>query len=119
MHHNPARPMTDRLKFYLDENVQIVIAEQLKRRDIGAVTAHDLDALGDTDESHLARATEKGYVFCTHDADFVAMASVGTEHGGIVFGQQDQHGIGDWVRGLVRLHTTKSAEEMRNHVEYL
>ena len=113
------RPMTDRPKFYLDENVQIVIAEQLKRRDIEAVTAHELDALGDTDENHLALATEMGCVFYTHDADFVAMAVAGIEHSGIVFGQQDQHGIGDWVKGLVQLHTATSAEEMRNRVVYL
>jgi predicted nuclease of predicted toxin-antitoxin system len=49
------------LRFYLDENVQIVIAEQLRKRGIDAVTVRDLGMLGDEDTTHLARVTEHVY----------------------------------------------------------
>ena len=48
------------LSFYFDENMPIEIANQLRLRGIEAVTARDLGVLGDTDESHLNRATEMG-----------------------------------------------------------
>ncbi len=47
------------------------------------------------------------------------MASEGTSHAGIVFGQQEVHGIGDWMRGLELIHAVYTAEEMVNRVEYL
>jgi hypothetical protein len=107
------------IRFYLDENVPVAIADQLKRRNIEAVTVRDLDELGDDDPRHLARATEMGYVLCTHDADFIEMAMDGTEHAGIVFGQQEKHMIGDWVRGLSRLHATYEDTDFINRVEFL
>ncbi|MBA3868710.1 MAG: DUF5615 family PIN-like protein [Anaerolineae bacterium] len=50
------------LRFYLDENVQVVIAEQLRKRGIEAVTVRDLGTLGAEDITHLMRATEMCYV---------------------------------------------------------
>lgn len=107
------------IRFYLDENVSVAIADQLHKRGIEAVTARDLDKLGDSDVNHLARATQMAYVLCTHDSDYIALAASGIPHAGIVFGQQDQHGIGDWVKGLELIHAFYTAEEMQNHVEYL
>jgi hypothetical protein len=106
------------LRFYLDENVQVVIAEQLRKRGIDAVTVRDLGTLGDPDMSHLTRATEMGYVLCTHDTDYIDMATSGIPHAGIVFGQHS-HSIGDWVNFLELIYTVYSAEEMHNRVEYL
>ena len=106
-------------RFYLDENVQIEIAEQLRQRGVEVVTVRDLGLLGDSDINHLARATAMGYVLCTHDADYPALAATGFPHGGIVFGQQNAHGIGDWVRFLELVHIIYTAEEMRSRVEYL
>ncbi len=111
--------MAAAIHFYLDENVPVIIADQLRRRGIEVVTVRDLGALGETDENHLARATAMGYVLCTHDADFVRLAASGVPHAGIVFGQQDEHGVGDWVRGLELLHAVLTPEDMQNHVEYL
>lgn len=36
------------MHFYLDENVPVAVATQLRRRNIEVVTARDLDALGDS-----------------------------------------------------------------------
>ena len=107
------------VRFYLDENVQIAIAEQLRQRKIEVVTARSLEQLGDTDPNHLARATRLGCVLCTHDTDYYQLASAGTQHAGIIIGQQDKHTIGDWVKGLTLIHAVYSAEEMQNRVEFL
>jgi hypothetical protein len=107
------------ITFYLDENVPTVIAEQLKRKGIDAVTVRDIGRLGDSDENYLQRASEMGRVLCTHDQDFLRLAAEGMSHKGIVFGIQDLHGIGDWVRGLELIHTVLEAENMENNIEYL
>lgn len=107
------------IRYYLDENVPVAIASQLKRRGIEAVTVRDLGYLGDTDTNHLERATRLGFILCTHDADFVELAVTGSEHTGIVFGQQHIHSIGDWVRFLELLHGVYAPQEMQNRIEYV
>lgn len=107
------------VRFYLDENLNPLLAEQLKRRGIEAVTVRDLGLLGDSDLSHLQRATEMGDVLCTHDADYVDLALAGTAHAGIVFGQQHKHSLGDWMRFLRLIHGVYEAEDMINVIEYV
>ena len=85
------------IRFYLDENVPVAVAAQLRRRGIAVLTARDLETLGESDESHLQRAAAMGAVFCTHDADIIDLVAQGFLHAGVVFGQQHEHGIGDWV----------------------
>jgi hypothetical protein len=108
-----------KVRFYLDENVPVAIAEQLIRRGIDAVTTRDLRAFGEDDVSHLKRATAMGRILCTHDSDYVELASSGHEHAGIVFGQQHKHTIGDWVLFLELIYPVYDADEMRNLVEYV
>ncbi len=107
------------IRFYLDENMPVAVATQLRQREIEAVTVRDLGLLGDSDVNHLTRATEMGCVLCTHDADYVELASSGVEHAGIIFGQHDKHGIGEWVKALMLYHAVYTAEDMKNRVEYL
>jgi len=107
------------LRFYLDENVQIVVAEQLKQRGIEAVTVRDLGRLGDDDDNHLQRATAMGYVLCTYDTDYVELAAEGIEHAGIIIGQPEKHWIGEWVKGLTLYHAVYDADEMKNRLDYL
>lgn len=107
------------IRLYLDENVSPEIATQLRRKKIEVFTVQELQVLGESDESHLVRATALGCVLCTHDADYLRFAAQGIEHTGIVFGQMGVHGISDWVKGLELICAVYSAEEMHNHVEYL
>ncbi len=107
------------VRFYLDENMQVAIADQLRRRHIEVVTVLDLGLLGDDDINHLMRASIEGYVLCTHDSDYLDMAASGVPHAGIVYGQQEKHRIGDWVRFLELAHGVYDAESIRNIVEYL
>lgn len=107
------------LRFYLDENIPVAVADQLIRRNIGAVTVRDLETLGDADQNHLRRASEMGCVLCTFDTDYVQLAAEYPEHAGIIIGQPEKHRIGEWVKGLTLYHAVYSSEEMQNRLEYL
>lgn len=107
------------LRFYLDENVPVQVARQLKSRGIDVVTVRDLDMLGADDFNHLHNATELGRVLCTYDSDFLELASSGLQHSGMVFGQQDKHYIGAWVNWLTLMHAVYLSEEMVNRIEFL
>jgi predicted nuclease of predicted toxin-antitoxin system len=58
------------IRFYLDENIDKAVTEQLIRWGIDAVSVHTLELEGDSDKNHLQRATEMERVLCTHDQDF-------------------------------------------------
>jgi predicted nuclease of predicted toxin-antitoxin system len=103
----------------LDEHLSPAIAEQLQLRGIEVVTARDLNALGDSDTSHLTRAVAMRCVLVTADADFLVMASEGIEHPGIIYGKQNKHTIGDWVTKLELICTVYNADDLKDHVEYL
>lgn len=108
-----------RIRFYLDENVPIAVADQLQRRGIDAVTVRDLGLLGQSDADHLALAHHAGRVLCTHDADYLDLAQAGEPHSGIIFGQQHKHGVGNWVGFLELVYNVYSAEVMVGRLEYL
>ena len=111
--------MAAQLRFYLDENLPVEIASQLRLRSIEALTARDVSLLSPGDEHHLAYAREMGFVICTNDADFLELAARGVEHHGIVFGQQDIHYIGDWVNWLTLMHAIYTAADMENRIDFL
>ncbi|MBZ0283880.1 MAG: DUF5615 family PIN-like protein [Anaerolineae bacterium] len=66
------------ISLYLDENISPKIAVQLRRRGIDVVTAHDADALGDSDINHLKRAVRMERVLCTHDVDYLILDAEGS-----------------------------------------
>ncbi len=107
------------IRLYLDENLSPKIGEQLKLRGIDAISVRDLGILGASDESHLERATRLDRVLVTSDVDFLRLAADGTKHSGIVFGIQEDHSMGDWVKKLELICFVYSPVEMENHVEYL
>jgi len=40
-------------------------------------------------------------------------------HGGIILSRQQRYSIGQQMRRLLKLLATKSAEDMKNHVEFI
>ena len=107
------------IRFYMDENMDPTIAEQLVRRGIDAVTVRELGELGDADINHLQRATEMERVLVTHDADFLRLDAEGVEHAGIAFAKHYESSIGGIVKALVEFHSTMSAEDVRGKVKFL
>ena len=58
-------------------------------------------------------------IMCSCDPHFIELASEGIEHNGIVFGEQDMHSIGDWVRFLALMHAVYEPDEMSNQLQFL
>ena len=100
------------MRLYFDESVELAVSEQLATAGLDVVSAHSLDALGDTDENPLQRATAMGRVLCTYDNDFLVLAKEFTAHAGIIFAQQQKASTGGWVREVRMQHGTRSAEDM-------
>ena len=107
------------IRLYMDENISPEIANQLRLRGIDAISVRDLNLLGDSDENHLTRAIEMGRVLVTSDADFLILSAAQLEHTGIIFGEQEAHSLGDWVKGLELICFVYNADDMKNHVEFL
>ncbi len=62
-------------RFYLDEDVQLGLAEALRARDIDAVHVYETGRGGGSDEAPLAFATEERRCFVTYNKrDFVILA---------------------------------------------
>ncbi len=91
----------------------------MRERGVQVVTVRELGQLGDTDENHLRRATEMGYVLCTHDRDYLRLSASGVSHAGIVFFASRYPSVGDWVRGLELICQVMTAADMMNHIEFL
>lgn len=107
------------LRFYLDENMSPVIAQQLRKRNIEVFTTQELGVLGDDDLVHLQRATTMNCVLCTQDMDFLRIAGEGISHNGIIFASLRESSIGKWVNDLEVIHASYTQEEMLNNILYL
>lgn len=76
------------------------------------------------DDEHLAYAAAQDRVifsfnigdFCRLHAEFLADQK---SHAGIVVSRQQRYSIGEQMRRLLKLIGTKTADEMRNQLEFL
>ena len=102
--------MASAIRFYLGENVPVVVAVQLRARSRFA-RRHG--------RASPQRSLSKRTCTLYDDSDFLRLATRNVEHAGIVFGQQDIHYVGDWVAHLALMHAVYTADEMQNRVEYL
>ena len=77
-----------------------------------------------TDEEQLEWAAKQGRSIYSYNAsDFCRLHSAalhrGFHHAGIIIGDQQTVSIGEEVRRLLKLGEAKSAEEMRDQLEFL
>jgi predicted nuclease of predicted toxin-antitoxin system len=107
-----------KLKFYLDESVNIAVVDGLRRRGIDTLSAKDAGNLGLSDEEQIIYAKANNFVIVTHDADFLSLAR-DSEHKGIVFVHQQKYSIGALIRNLKLLWDVAEQKGMENHVEFL
>lgn len=109
-------------ELYLDEDVDVLIAELLKARGFSAVTTRDAKLLSADDEQQLAYAVSEGKTFLTHNrADFEALVQQyfesGDHHYGVIIATR--HPVYEVVRRLLIILNQVTADEMENQVRYI
>jgi hypothetical protein len=114
-----------KISLYLDEDSQDNdLIHALRLRGVDVVGAWGVGMRQRADEEHLLLATTQGralYSFNVRDfyrlhTEFLAQ---GRAHAGIILAKQQRYSVGEQMRRLLKLMATKSAEEMRDHVEFL
>ena len=108
--------------FYLDENIQIALADALTTRGIDALTTQQGGNIGVEDIAQLTYAAEKGRTILSYNKrDFAVIhyewMKIGRFHAGIIL--SDQLPIGIVLRRIMRLYYAVNREEMTNRLEYL
>jgi predicted nuclease of predicted toxin-antitoxin system len=110
------------VELYLDEDVDVLLADLVRARGFTVVTTRDANQLGADDAAQLAYAASRQKTFMTHNrADFEALAqtyfSSGQPHWGIIIAvRRDPYEL---ARRLLVMLNRVSAEEMRNQLRYI
>jgi len=110
------------IELYLDEDVDVLVAELLTRRGYSAITARDTGTLGQSDSEQLAYAVVQRRALLTHNrVDFEKLAlsyfeQAQIHHGIILAVRRTPHEI---VNRLVKLLNEMTADEFQNQVRYL
>jgi hypothetical protein len=88
------------------------------------VTASDSGLMSRPDEEHLTYASNAAAVLYTFNVgDFRRLHNewicAGRHHAGIILAPQQRYSVGEQMRRIMRLSAVRSAEQMRNRVEFL
>ncbi len=108
-----------KLRFYLDENMDPEIAEQLRRRGLDVLSAKEVNLLKVSDDVQLRYAAIRGRVICTKDSDFAKPANWTVEHDGIAFFPDANASIGYFVKALEELYHSETPQNMKNSLRFL
>ncbi len=106
------------VKYYTDEHVAQAVISALRRRGIDVLSVPEAGMMGAKDNEHLDFAAQQHRVVFTQDEDFLVLHGSKIDHAGIAYARQGTS-IGEMIRGLVLIFQVLSADEMRNHLEYL
>lgn len=113
------------IHLYFDEDsMRHALVEALRARGVDVLTALEADMIERADEEHLGYATAQSRVLCSFNVeDFYRLHTTylaeGKSHAGMILAQQQRYSVGEQMRRLLKLIATKSADEMRNSVEFL
>ena len=113
------------VRLYFDADaMQRAVVQGLRARGVDVTTANDAGIAGATDEEQLEFARSDGRVLISFNvSDFLAIhtqyLSQGKTHAGIILAPQQQYSIGERIRRLLKLAATRSAEDMRDRLEFL
>jgi hypothetical protein len=114
-----------KIRLYVDEDsMRHALVEALRARGVDVLTALEAGMIKRKDEEHLEYATVQGRVLYTFNVgDFyrlhTAFLKQGKSHAGIILARQQRYPVGEQMRRLLKLIAAKSAEEMKNRVEFL
>jgi hypothetical protein len=110
------------IELYLDEDVDVLIAELTQARGFDVITTRDARQLKKSDEEQLAYAVGQQKTFVSHNrADFERIAqeyfSSGRTHYGIILAVR--HSPQEIVRRLLIILNQVTADEMQNQIRYI
>jgi hypothetical protein len=114
-----------KILLYIDEDsMDEDFVKALKARNVDILTVADAGMLHRSDEEQLDWAKQNGRViFSFNTRDFyrlhTTLVGKGSSHAGIILAPQQRYGIGDLMRGVLRLINTKSSAEMQGQLEFL
>ncbi len=110
---------------YIDEDsMDEDFVQALRSRNVDVLTVVDVGMLHKSDEEQLdwARVNYR-VIFSFNTKDFyrlhTTLLAQSLSHAGIILAPQQRYGIGDLMRGVLRLINTKSSEAMQGQVEFL
>lgn len=111
--------MAERIRFHLDEHIDLDVARGLRRYGIDVTTTQEMGLRTSPDQAQLEYAQRERRVIVTHDADFLRFARRATDHPGIAYCPMGKRSVGDILRSLIVLYEVYCAEEIEGRVEYL
>jgi len=115
----------DKILLYIDEDsMDEDFVQALRSRNVDVLTVADVGMLYRSDEEQIDWARQNGRViFSFNTRDFYRLHTTlieqGLSHPGIILAPQQRYGIGDLMRGVLKLINTKSPEEMQGQLEFL
>lgn len=111
--------MGEKIKFHLDENIELAVAKGLRIHGIDVTTTPEQKLIASVDEDQLAYATKQGRLLITKDNDFLKIARLTTDHTGIAYTPQHTLTTGQIVRALKRIYDEKTPEQIQGTVTYI
>jgi hypothetical protein len=113
-----------RLRLYFDEDsARLSLARELRFRGADVITTMEAGMAGRADEQQLEwAASNDRALYSFNRGDFYSLHTTwlheGRHHSGIILSRQGLS-VGEQMRRLLRLIAARSAEDMRDHVEFL
>jgi len=100
------------------------LVRALRARNVDVTTAFEEGMIERADAAHLDYATAQGRVLISYNVgDFYRLhteyLASSKPHAGIIVSPQQKYSIGEQMRRLLRLVAVRSAEQMRNSIEFL
>lgn len=111
--------MTRTIRFHLDEDVNPVIARELRKRGIDVTTSQEAGLLGTADGEQIAFALANDRVLVTHDNDHLRLHAQGVAHSGIAYCHRQKYRLGNLLGCLELLWESCEPGDLTGHVEYL
>jgi hypothetical protein len=114
-----------KIRLYIDEDAMSrALINGLRARGVDVTSVKEEERRNLDDRSQLEFSTKQGRVLCTSNiGDFYQLHTEylrqGKNHAGIIFIPQQRYSVGEQLRRLLKLISTKSAETMQSQVEFL
>ncbi len=110
------------IALYLDEDVDVLLADLIRARGFSALTTRDAGNLHASDTDQLAYAAQHQLTFVTHNrVDFEALAQTyfiaHQPHTGIIIAVR--HPVHEVARRLLIILNHVTADEMQNQLRYI